>query len=315
VRKIARSSGIGIGEDGRTLGTGDGNHIVSHEYHDQLADERALEKLHPPVITYDRDGTLRRWQRGGDAIGDILPVRLAGLECFYTSPWDDISRYRGVEPLLLDLAERPDYSHRMAAMFAGFGLERLRQCEELGLFDPEPDLLHCTCSLTSDLPGAAARAGAPATRRDIWGRGMAQIFASASPAMREEFDIGYMKRTIGACGLAYYGCCEPLDRCIGCVAKIPNLRKVTVTPWADPRAAAAAIAGRFVVSAKPNPAALAVERLDRVRLRDELNHLLDACRDNGCSCELVLKDISTCHHRPENIIEWEQTAMELTGAR
>jgi hypothetical protein len=164
-----------------------------------------------------------------------------------------------------------------------------------------------------DLP-AAARAGAPAIRRDIWGRGMAQIFASASPAMREEFDIEYMKRTIGVCGLAYYGCCEPLDRCIGCVAKIPNLRKVTVMPWADPRAAAEAIAGRFVVAAKPNPAALAVPRLDRARLRVEIETLLDACRDNRCSCDIVLKDISTCHWRPENIIEWEQTVMELAGA-
>jgi hypothetical protein len=321
VRKIARSSGIGLAVDETNLVAGAGNHILSHEYHDRLADERALDKLHPPVITYDRDETLRRWQRVGDAIGDILPVRLAGFECFYTSPWDDISRYRGVEPLLLDLAERPDYSHRMIARFAEFELERLRQCEALGLLDPDPERLHCTCAAVTGLPRPDAGAGAASdadsartSRLDIWGRGMAQIFASASPAMRDEFDIAYMKDIIGACGLAYYGCCEPLDKCIEVVAKIPNLRKVTVTPWADPRAAAEAIAGRFVVSAKPNPAALAVERLDRARLRDELNTLLGACRDHGCSCELVLKDISTCHHRPENIIEWEQTAMELAGA-
>jgi len=129
--------------------------------------------------------------------------------------------------------------------------------------------------------------------------------------MHDEFDIRYMIETIGQCGLSYYGCCEPLDKKMDIVEKIPNLRKVSVTPWADVNVAAEAIDGRFVLSAKPNPASVAVPKLDKENLRKEIGRILDACKRNNCSCDIVLKDISTCCHRPENIFEWEQVVMEM----
>ena len=30
-----------------------------------------------------------------------------------------------------------------------------------------------------------------------------------------------------------------------------------------------------------------------------------------CSCDITLKDISTCRNRPENLVEWERTVMEM----
>jgi hypothetical protein len=72
--------------------------------------------------------------------------------------------------------------------------------------------------------------------------------------MHEEMDIEYQKRIMEPFGLVYYGCCEPLDRKIDIVKKLPHLRKVSVTPWADINVAAEAIGGDYVVSIKPNPA-------------------------------------------------------------
>jgi hypothetical protein len=95
------------------------------------------------------------------------------------------------------------------------------------------------------------------------------------------------------------------------VETIPNLRKVSITPWADVNIAAEAIGQKYVLSSKPNPASVAVNQLDRANLKQEIRSILDACSRNGCSCELVLKDISTCCGRPQNIFEWEQTVMEL----
>ena len=132
--------------------------------------------------------------------------------------------------------------------------------------------------------------------------------------MHEEFDINYMKETIGQCGLAYYGCCEPLDRKIDIVEKIPNLRKISVTPWADPDRAADAIGRRYVFSSKPTPAAVAVPVLDEAALRLEIRRILTAVRRNDCSCDIVLKDISTCNRRPENIFRWQQIVMEMVQA-
>ena len=95
------------------------------------------------------------------------------------------------------------------------------------------------------------------------------------------------------------------------VEKIPNLRKVSITPWADVNVAAESIGKKYVLAAKPNPASVAVGALDKDNLKKEISGILNACAKNGCSCDLVLKDISTCCGRPQNIFEWEHIVMEM----
>ena len=94
------------------------------------------------------------------------------------------------------------------------------------------------------------------------------------------------------------------------IIEIPNLRKIGVTPWADVNGGGNH-RKKYVVSSKPNPAAVGVEKLDKDALKREIQNILDACKRNGCSCDITLKDISTCRNRPENIFEWEQTVMEM----
>jgi hypothetical protein len=235
---------------------------------------------------------------------------LKGIEALYVGPWDDIARYRGVTNLLVDLADRPEFMHQIVSILTEIKLAELEQYEALELFDSTPFSLHCTPIHTSSLPGESFD-GMKLTRKNIWGRGYAQIFASVSKAMHEEFDIEYMKKTVGQCGLVYYGCCEPLDKKIDIVEKIPNLRKISVTPWANIDLAAEAIGSKYVLSAKPNPSAVAVPVLDKENLKREIGTILDACKRNNCSCDIVLKDISSCCKRPENIFEWEQVVMDI----
>ena len=33
--------------------------------------------------------------------------------------------------------------------------------------------------------------------------------------------------------------------------------------------------------------------------------------DGSLTCDITLKDISTCRNRPENLVEWERTVMEM----
>lgn len=310
VHKCIRSAGIGIAVDERTIAQQGRDTIRSHEYHDQLATDADLDKIHNDVITYDREETMRRYQLVGDAIGDILPVRIRGVESAGTGTWDTIAVYRGVSNLLMDLAERPDFMHRTVRILHDVRWDTIRQFEELGLFDHDPHSLHCTPALVSDLPGPDFD-GEHVRLRNVWGRAVAQIFASVSSRMHEEFDIDYVKEPLSRCGLVYYGCCEPLDRKIDIVQKIRNLRKVSITPWADVNIAAEAIGKRYVLSSKPNPAAVAVDRLDADQLRREIKTILDACKRHGCACDLVLKDISTCNRRPQNIFEWERIVMDM----
>ncbi len=310
VYKAIHSTGNGMRVQEKTLKTHEKNNIVSHEYSDQFKTEEDFEKLKIPVITYDSEMTLKQFEFIGEILGDIIPVKIVGKDYFSNSVWDEISVYRGVTNLLMDLIERPEFSHQLVAKLTEIKLAELEQNEALGLYDSDPFSLHCTPILTSDLPGKDFD-GENMTRKDIWGRGTAQIFASVSKAMHEEFDIEYMKQTVGQCGLVYYGCCEPLDKKIDIVEKIPNLRKIGVTPWADVDLATEIIGKRYVVSSKPNPASVGVENLDKDALRKEIKAILDACKRNACSCDIVLKDISTCSGRPENIFEWEQIVMDM----
>jgi hypothetical protein len=312
VGKHVRSTGIGVECQDHTLTSSHATSIISHEYVDQLEAEEALERIRPPVLTYDEAETRRRWTKIGTAIGDILPVKITGLGYFYIASWDDVARYRGVTPILMDLIERPEHSHAVIEKITQCKEAEMAQREALGALENDGLSLHCTPYLTDDLPKPS---GGAVTRQNVWGRGMAQIFGAVSREMHAEFDIEYMKRTAGTCGLVYYGCCEPLHNKIDIVERIPNLRKIGVTPWANVDMAAEIIGGRYVVSAKPNPAAVAVASLDEAALRRELGGILDACKRNGArGLDITLKDISTCMGRPENIFRWERIAMEMVEA-
>jgi hypothetical protein len=241
-----------------------------------------------------------------EVIGNILPVRIIGHNC-YMSQWDLIATYRGVTNLLYDLADRPEHCHAIMARITAMLVERYRQFEALDLFTAETNLIHCTAGLCDDL---RTEPGQPVLRRNIWGRCMAQIFASVSPEMHEAFDINYQIQAMAPFGLIYYGCCEPLDKKIDIVRKIPNLRKISITPWADARIATEAIGKSYVVSLKPNPAHVGAA-FDPSVFRMEITALLDACYRNGCNCEIVLKDISSVNHNPQNLQIWEREVMAI----
>jgi hypothetical protein len=306
VEKVIHSTGFGFDVDEDTISKNKDNDIVSHTYHDQLSSEDELEKFHNSVITYDREETLRRYNLLGSMVGDIIPVRITGVDYAFSVTWDTIATLRGVTNLLIDLVDRPEFMHSIVQRLTDITIDTYRQYEKLDLFDPDPHSLHCTSIATSDLPRKDHK-----TMRDVWGRGTAQIFATVSKKMHDEFDIEYMKKTMGQCGLVYYGCCEPLDKKIDIVEKIPNLRKISITPWANVDVASEAIAGRYVIASKPNPSSVAVGKLNKDALSQDIKRTIDACRRNGCSCDIVLKDISTCGNRPSNIFEWEKTVMEI----
>lgn len=306
VRKVMHDSGIGVAVREEQLRSGTGG-VYSHEYHDQLPDMEALERIQMPTVTYDREETMARYTKLAEALGDILPVRIVGYEC-YTAPWDLIAELRGVTNLLVDLADDPEFSHQVAGKIFACEESRLCQMEQQDLFERNPYSIHCTTALCSDL--AKDYDGGKVLRKHVWGRGMAQIFASVSKAMHLEFDIQYMKKLMEPFGLVYYGCCEPLDKKIDIVSQLPHLRKISVTPWADIDVAAEAIGRRYVVSNKPNPAAVAV-RLDEDALRKEIGRTLAAVKRNGCSCDIVLKDISSAGHNLDNLVRWEKIVMEM----
>ncbi len=121
-----------------------------------------------------------------------------------------------------------------------------------------------------------------------------------------EHDLPWMRRW----GLNYYGCCEALDRKVGLLERIPNLRKVSVSPWNDYDVIFPAIGNRWVASVKPNPAIFLDEEWDEAEARRVIRNALDKARAEGVAVELIMKDISTVVRRPERLWAWARIASE-----
>lgn len=309
VGKRIRSSGIGIAIQEDRMAGNTGTYIVSHRYKDQLDTEEDLEKLKIPIITYDKESTEKAAELASDVFSDLLPVEVVGTTFGY-SIWDHVYQLRGVEKFFMDFATRPDFMHKTAEKFTDIGAATARQYQELGLLDANPLLLHCTPACARELP--AEDFSGKVRLKDVWGRGSAQIFSSVSPSMHDEFDLQYSQKLFGGCGLMYYGCCEPLHLKIGILRKrFKNLRKVSVTPWADPEVAARNIGSDYVFAAKPNPAFVNSPTFNPEPVEQEIRRYLDACKKYGTTCEFALKDISTIANNPNNLTRWCDTVKNV----
>jgi hypothetical protein len=191
-------------------------------------------------------------------------------------------------------------------------LGMLDKLEQQGLLCHHQSLIHCTGAWTDELPAPLFNPDRPRTK-DIWMFGLAQMLATVSPAMFQEFEVDYASRICQRFGLVYYGCCDPLDLKMAQVRKIPNVRKISMSPWVDQRRGAAEIGKGFVFSRKPSPAMLAVDAWNADRVRQDLQATVDICRASGCPLELILKDISTVRYEPRRLFEWAKVAMEVVG--
>ncbi|MEG0769069.1 MAG: hypothetical protein RSG59_04015 [Ruthenibacterium sp.] len=309
VQKIIHSTGCGLNASFNDETSKPGSQVASHLYEDQLRCFEDLEKLHNETITYDQTATVQQFECVADAIGDVIPVKITGIASGYETAckiWDDISTFKSLEDLLVGLIDEPEFMHAMADKLTDILLDKYRQYDALNLWNANAYDCHSTAALSNSLPCNAEHP----TRKNIWGRGLAQILATVSPAMHAEFDTAYQIKALAGFGLVYYGCCEPLHHKIEKIEKIPNLRKISITPWADVDVAAEIIGKRYVLASKPNPAHFVGAAFDEAAARAELQRIVNACRRNSCSCDIVMKDISTVGGKPENLFRWQKIAME-----
>jgi hypothetical protein len=308
INKSYTSGDIGVSIREETRSTDSDNQIVSHHYEDQLDTEEKLEALKLPVIQAQPEVDKKNFEIASGILEGIMPVSMRGCWVHY-SPWDDLARLRGIEPCLMDMMDRPDFVHRTMGKLTEIGLSTWSQMETQGLLDYNIQSLHSTPPYTDDLP-AKDYDGGKVRMKDVWFRGKAQLFATASPAMQDEFDLHYMRGLMDKCGLSYYGCCEPLHKFIPYLRKVPNMRKIGVTPWADVKVSAEEIGGDYVIARKPNPAMVA-NHFNAEAVKKEIEETVELCRANNCPYEFVLKDISTVGHKPQNLIDWTNTVMSV----
>jgi hypothetical protein len=239
-----------------------------------------------------------------------MPVRENGVAP-YLNIWDPIATWMSVEGALYGLIDNLDMMHALAKRMADGYMIMLDQMEDLGVLVHSQALTHadCTGAFTDDLPASVFNPKKPRLR-DIWMDSTAQMFATVSPAMHEEYEINSMMPIFRRFGLVYYGCCEPLDGKIKEVRKIPNLRKISMSPWVNKERGAGEIGRDYVFSNKPNPAYISA--FNEEVIRKDLEETRAICKKNNCPLEFILKDISTVGHEPLRLKKWADIAMEIS---
>ncbi|MFC1582007.1 hypothetical protein ACFL4W_00575 [Planctomycetota bacterium] len=309
VPKAVHNTGFGIGVDEQVAVTDATNAVKGHKYNNQFETEADLDKLCVPQISHDAAETERRLAVAGELFEGLLEPRAWGYDP-HLSLWDPISTWMGVEGALYALIDRPDFVHRLVGRMTDGYLSMLDQLETQGLLCQPQSLVHCTGAFTDELPADGYDPERPRTK-DLWMYGLAQMFATVSPAMFKEFEVDYISRICTRFGLVYYGCCDPLDLKMDEVRMIPNVRKISMSPWVEQPRGAAAIGGDYVFSRKPNPAQLAWDRWDPDAVEKDLSETMAVCAEHGCPLEFILKDISTVRYEPQRLWEWSYIAKRV----
>jgi len=305
------STDFGIIEDVDIVRTDDSSDIVSRHFNIQIRDFDDLEKIKMPVVTHNEVATEFRYQAMCRVYDGILPVKKLGQTHIWFTPWDYLIRWWGVQEAMMDLVERPDLVHAAVERMVDAWMVELEQFESMNLLALDANNTRIGSGgygYTTQLPGDDYDPN-HVRPKNMWGCSNAQIFSEVSPQMHWEFAVEHDLRWLQRWGLTYYGCCEPLDRKVDVLRRIPNLRKVSASPWCDSAKVVERIGSDYVISRKPSPAILAEDDWHPDRARRDLCDFLERAR--GCHVELIMKDISTVRYQPERLWEWAEIAMEV----
>jgi hypothetical protein len=266
-----------------------------------------VKRIKTPQIIHDEAETAKRQALAEEVFDGIMPVYMEGLKEaeIALDVWDQISFMMGVENACFALADKPEMMHALASRLVEIKMSRFDQLERMDLLCGPQSLIHCTGAWNDDLP---KERNAPWTTKQIWTFGLAQMFSTVSPRMFGEYEVDICMPLYERFGLLYYGCCDPLDLKMKQVRRIPNVRKVSMSPWASRERGASEIGGDYVFSHKPNPAYLV--HFDEGLIRGDIRETVQICKANGCPLELILKDVSTVMYKPQNLWRWAQIAME-----
>lgn len=305
------STDFGIIEDVDLAITDSTNDIVSRHFNIQITDIDDLEKIQIPVITHNTKATEIRFQLMEEIFSDIIPVKKQGQTHIWYTPWDYLIRWWGVQEAMMDLIMRPDMIHAF--------YEKMVQAMmvELDQFTNQ-NLLSLDCNNTRIGSGGYGHAKkmpgedfdpAWVKPHNMWGCSNAQIFSDVSPEMHWEFAIEHDLKWLERWNMTYYGCCEPLAGKGHLLKRIPNLRKVSCSPWNNTKKAIDELGNDYVISRKPNPAIFATKQFDSSLARKEIRDFLEQTEQN-CHVEMIMKDISTVQYDPQRLWEWEKICME-----
>ena len=226
-------------------------------YNPVIKEAADLEKLRYPEVKYDKEQTEKELNLTKELFADILNVKLKGVDRIDFHLMQLYSDLRGLNQVMLDMYDNPGMLHQAMSIFTAGYKHVLQQYQEMNLLDLNNDETYNNSGgvgYTDQLPQSDFNKNDKVRLSDMWGCAESQELAQVSPAMHNEFALKYEKELLAPFGLTGYGCCEPLTDKLEDVFEIPNIRRISISPWADVEICAEKMKDNYIFSWKPNPA-------------------------------------------------------------
>ena len=274
--------------------------------------EDDFEKVHYPEITIDWEESEKVMDLAKYVFGDILEVRRKHTWWWTMGMTWEYINLRGLDNLMLDLMWEQEWVHKMMKLLSDGTMKRLDFLQENGLLASNTEGTYVGSGgfgWTDQLKKPSEIVG-NVTTQDMWGFCDSQETVGCSPETFAEFILPYQLPILERFGLNCYGCCEPLNIRWDYVKRIPNLRRVSTSPWANKPVMAEYLGNKYIMSAKPSPSPLATPHMDEDVVRRDIREILDAAMPKGCVVEIIMKDNHTLGHNPRNITRWVEIARE-----
>lgn len=276
--------------------------------------ERDLEKLKFRTHSVDRDSTLQQQQFLSEIYDGIMPVRIRGSFWWTLGlTWDAITLI-GLENLMLYMYEEPEALHQLLAFLRD---DRLRtidwlEKEELLSFNNEND--YCgsgSRGYTHRLPQKGWQPGQSVRTKDMWVLLESQETVGVGPDLYEEFVFNYEKTIAERFGSVYYGCCEPVHTRWEVLRNMPNLKRISISPWCSQEFMTEAMGNQYGYSRKPNPSLISTPHFEEEAIRTDLLETITLTKKHLCPTEIVMKDVHTLSGDAGRLTRWVKMAREL----
>lgn len=299
----------GITADYDVRSTADGA-VLSWDFHNIFEDEESINMIKDIKVDCDWE-TSKEWLDATKLIFDgIMPVRQAGGTDIPLQIWDGLSSFMHVDNLYYYLYDRPEWLHDVMERMVHSTISGIESANKLGLYDTSAQYCHCSGIYTDELlPDFGAGIGNDSYHS--WSFAMAQPFTSVSPEITNEYEIHYVKQMAKYFGMLYYGCCERLDDRLQYIQEVPNIKKISCSPWSNKENFAYNLKKEIIMSNKPSPAYLAGVAFDADLVGGDLTETCEIAKKHGLNVEFLLKDISTVGWTPERLFQWEKIAMNI----
>ena len=289
-----------------------GNVTASFRWEPPIKSRADLAKLKPRTFSVNREATLTWKAHLEDLFADIMPVRLRGGFWWTTGMTITAVDLIGLEELMLWMYDEPEGLHELMAFLRDDHIAYAEWLEREGLLtlNNESDYIGSgSRGFTHDLPRKDWNPGDPVRLKDIWVLSESQETVGVGPKLFHEYIFPYQKPVIEKFGLAYYGCCEPVNNRWDSLKQFENLRSVSVSPWCNEAVMAEALGRNYVYSRKPNPTLISTEVWDEDLIRADIRKTLTTARQ--CNVEVIMKDVHTLAGQPWRMARWVALAREV----